>query len=131
RHITAIDNEPQGTVLHVEDFFGHEQYGIPTNRPLSEDYHTGDEILINDGSHDARAKVLAADDEKRTVLVTRVEPPKEGWKLSYAGPLPKKENPNAPGLFPPSGCYLLKFKPHGTPGYYWKRLDHEWDLQVK
>jgi hypothetical protein len=131
RRITAIDADPQGRLLHVEDFFGHQQYGIASGRPLSDDYHAGDEVLIADGVHDARARVLAADGRRRTVLVTAFDAPAGGWKLAYAAPLPAKENPDAPGLFPPGGCYLHKFRPAGTPAYYWGRLDHEWDLAVK
>src|SRR5207248_1033577 len=87
--------------------------------------------LIADGVNHARAKVIAADDKERSVLVSRINSPAGGWKIAYAGPLPKKENPDAPGLFPPGGCYLRKFRPCGTPAYYWGRLDREWDLSVK
>lgn len=128
RRIVAIEPHDRATLLKVEDFFGHEQYGIESNRPLSPDYHEGDEVLIADGVSDARAKVLEVDDTNRTVLVTKVEAPKDGWQIEYQGPLPTKEDPDAPGLFPPGGCYLRKFAPHGTPCYYWGRLDKEWDL---
>lgn len=128
RRISAIEQRGQTTLLHVEDFFGHEQYGIQSGRPVSEDYHPGDEVLIADGLHHARAEVLATDDRQGTVLVSSIETPDGGWKIDYDGPLPERENPNAPGLFPPGGCYLRKFKPHGTACYYWGRLDKEWDL---
>ena len=59
--------------------------------------------------------VVRADDRERTVLVSGLTTPPGGWKLAYAGPLPTKEDPNAPGLFPPGGCYLRKFRPCGTP----------------
>lgn len=136
RRITAIDKQGDdkrgdGSVLRVEDFFGHGQYGIPSNRPLSADYHPGDEVLIADGVNHSRAKVVKADDQKREVLVTGLAMPSGGWKLDYAAPLPTKEDPNAPGLFPLGGCYLRKFSPSGTPVYYWGRLDKEWDLDVK
>jgi hypothetical protein len=131
RRITAIDDDARGQRLHVEDFFGHEQYGIASGRPVSADYHSGDEVLIADGVHHARAKVLAAEDGHQTVLVSHFDPPKGGWKLKYAAPLPTKEDPNAPGLFPAGGCYLRKFRPCGTPAYYWGRLDREWDLAVR
>jgi len=128
RHITSIDAQANHTILHLEDFFGHEQYAIPSNRPLSDDYHAGDEVLIADGVHDARAKVLSADDIAHTVTLDSLPTPTGGWKLDYAAPLPTHEDPDAPGLFPRSGTYLRKFKPHGTPCYYWGRLDKEWDL---
>jgi hypothetical protein len=131
RRITSIESAAQGTTLRVEDFLGHEQYGISSDRPICGDYHPGDEVLIADGLHDARARVLVVNDRKRTVLVTRVDPPSGGWKLDYVAALPSKEDPNAPGLFPPGGCYLRKYQPCGTPAYYWGRLDHEWDLAVK
>jgi hypothetical protein len=128
RRIVTIDKKPEGSLLHVEDFFGHQQYGIASDRPVSEDYHPGDEVLVADGLHDARAKVVAVDDRERTVLVTGLDTPAGGWKLEYAAALPATEDPNAPGLFAPGGCYLRKFRPSGTPVYYWGRLDREWDL---
>src|SRR5262249_23172606 len=54
--------------------------------------------------------------------------PTGGWKVAYDGKLPDREDPDAPGLFPPGGCYLIKSRPHGTPCYYWGRLDKEFDL---
>ncbi|HWE37049.1 MAG TPA: hypothetical protein VG406_10820 [Isosphaeraceae bacterium] len=126
RRIAAIEPRAGKVVLRVEGVFGHEQYGIPAGRPLADDYHPGDEVLIADGVHDARAKVLATEDG--TVTVTPFASPHGGWKIAYEGPLPSKEDPDAPGLFPPGGCYLRKFAPHGTACYYWGRLDKEWDL---
>lgn len=131
RRITAIDRQAATVVLHVEDFFGHEQYGIPSNRPLSGDYHPGDEILVADLTHDARAKVLAVDDAAKSVQVTSFATPTGGWGLEYWRPLPKSEDPRAPGLFPPGGTYLRKFAPCGRPVYYWGRVHKEWDLAVR
>ena len=131
RRITSIRERPDGLLLHVEDFFGHGQYGIPAGRPVSEDYRAGDEVLIADGTHDARVRVLRADDRARTVLVTRTAAPPGGWLLDYAAPLPSHEDPSAPGLFPWGGCYLRKFSPSGTPCYYWGRIDREWDVAHK
>jgi hypothetical protein len=128
RRIAAIESGEGGLVLRVEDVFGHEQYGIPAGRPVGEDYHPGDEVLIADGVHDARTKVLAADSAAGTVTVGAVATPAGGWKVAYEGPLPEREDPDAPGLFPPGGCYLRKYAPHGTACYYWGRLDKEWDL---
>lgn len=128
RRITAVEKHDKGVLLRVEDFFGHQQYGIPSNRPLSGDYHVGDEVLVADSASDARSKVLAVDDQARTVLIGSIATPEGGWKIAYQGALPTKEDPDAPGLFAPGGCYLRKFSPHGTPCYYWGRLDKEWDL---
>lgn len=131
RRIVAAEKRDKGMLLRVEDFFGHEQYGIASDRPLAGDYRPGDEVLIADGVGHARAKVLAIVDDspkEKSLLVTQFEEPTGGWKTAYAGPLPQKENPDAPGLFPPGGCYLRKFRPAGTPHYYWGRLDREWDI---
>jgi hypothetical protein len=131
RRIAAIEPQEGGVLLRVEDVYGHEQYGIPDGRPVGEDFRTGDEVLIADGIHDARTKVLATDSKIGTVTVASLATPSVGWNIAYAGPLPKHEDPDAPGLFPPGGCYLRKFNPHGTACYYWGRLDKEWDLACR
>ncbi len=128
RRITAMDEGEGHVTLHLEDFFGHEQYGIPAGRALTADYHPGDEVLIADGIHDARTTVIAADDATTTLRVNPFAAPEGGWRLDYEGPLPVREDPGTPGLFPPGGCYLLKFRPFGTPRYFWGRLDKEFDL---
>ncbi len=131
RRITATEKHADGILLRVEDFFGHAQYGIASGRPLADDYHPGDEILIADGVNHARAKVVAVVDdakESRSLLVTSFTEPSGGWKIAYARPLPKEEDSHAPGLFPPGGCYLRKLRPAGTPHYYWGRVDKEWDI---
>ena len=92
------------------------------------DYQPRDEVLIADGISDARVTVLGVDDDTRIVRVTSLKASERGWKLEYSAPLPTKENSDSPGLFPPGGCFLKKFRPVGTPVYYWGRLDHEWDI---
>jgi hypothetical protein len=129
RRIATIQPVKGAVVLHLEDLFGHEQYGIAGGRPADGDYHPGEEVLVADGIHDARTKVLAA--AAGTVTVTSFVTPAEGWRVPYEGPLPAKEDPDAPGRFPPGGCYLRKFAHAGTPCYYWGRLDKEWDLAVR
>jgi hypothetical protein len=131
RRIAAIEMREGGVVLRVEDVFGNQQYGIPAGRPVGEDYHPGDEVLIADGVHDARTKVVAADSAAGTVTVAPFATHPGGWKIAYEGPLPEKEDPDAPGLFPPGGCYLRKYSPHGIACYYWGRLDKEWDLEQR
>jgi hypothetical protein len=128
RRITKIASAKDSLVLHLEDFFGHEQYGIASDRSVRQDYHAGDEVMVADGEHDARTKVLSADDGSRTVTVAPFASPERVWKIAYEGSLPTKEDPDAPGRFPPGGCYLRKFAPSGTACYYWGRLDKEWDL---
>ena len=128
RRIRRMIPEPDAVRLEVEDFFGHELYGIESGRPVSTDYHPGDEVLIADGVSDARAIVQSTDDHTSEVVVSPFPTPAAGWKIDYAGPLPTREDPDAPGLFPPGGCYLRKFRPPGTPCYYWGRLDAEFDI---
>lgn len=128
RRVAAIETRDGRLVLRVEDVFGHAQYGVPSGRPVGADFQPGDEVLIADGVHDARTQVVAADSGAGTVTVDAVAAPPGGWKIAYEGPLPAKEDPDAPGLFPPGGCYLRKHAPHGTACYYWGRLDKEWDL---
>ncbi|HKI17634.1 MAG TPA: hypothetical protein VKA15_07125, partial [Isosphaeraceae bacterium] len=128
RRISAMKIQESGIVLSVEDVFGYRQYGIPAGRAVSEDFHPGDLVLIADGVSDARTKVVAASDAAGTVTVAPFAAPPGGWKIAYEGPLPEREDPDGPGLFPPGGCYLRKYAPHGTACYYWGRLDKEWDL---
>ncbi len=106
RRIAAMEQRHEGVVLRVEDVFGHQQYGIPAGRSVADDYHPGDEVFIADGVHDARTKVLGVDGAAGTVMVAPVASPAGGWKIAYEGPLPEREDPDAPGLFPPGGCYL-------------------------
>ena len=128
RRIAAIESHDGAALLRVEDVFGGSQYGIEPGRPISGDYHPGDEVLIADGIADATARVIAVDDALGTVHVSPIKTPPGGWKVAYEGPLPTAEDPDRPGLFAPGGCYLRKLRPHGTPCYYWGRLDKEWDL---
>ena len=131
RRITAMLPTDNGILLQVEDFFGHEQYGIESDRPLSNDYKPGDEVLIADGVNDGRTKVsnIVEDSaEGRSLIVTPFDTPKDGWKIEYSRPLPTEQDPNAPGWFPYGGCYLRKFRPVGTPHFYWGRIDKEWDI---
>jgi hypothetical protein len=130
RRVAALEAKGDEVVLKLEDVFGGDQYGVPAGRPPAGDFHPGDEVLIADGVHDARARVVSVDDAARTVTVTAFPTPQGGWKLAHEGPLPTREDPDAPGLFPLGGCYLRKFNPVGTPVYYWGRLDKEWDLAV-
>ena len=110
RRIAAIEPRQGSVVLRVEDVFGHEQYGIPAGRPVGEDYHPGDEVLIADGIHDARTKVLAADRAAGTVTVAAVRDARPAAGRSPTTDRSRSERiPTRPGLFAPGGCYLRKF----------------------
>ncbi len=111
RRIAAIESHEKNVVLRVEDFFGHKQYGIAVGRPVSEDFHPGDEVLIADGVHDARTKVIAADSAGGTVTVApfRHALP-AGGKSPTSGRCPNEKTRMGQAPFPPGGCYLRKFK---------------------
>jgi len=128
RRIAAMETVGSNVRLSVGDFFGHEQYGIPSTRTLSPDYHPGDVVLIADGVNDALTTVVSVDDTARTVLLKNFPTPADGWKIAYSGTLPTQEDSRTPGMFPPGGCYLRKFNPPGTPHYYWGRVDKEEDI---
>ena len=128
RRIDVMTTGASATVLHLTDFFGHEQYGIASGRALSLDYHVGDRVLIADGFNSAQTTVTAVNDAAWQVTVNNFATPADGWKIAYTGALPTQEDPKAPGLFPFGGCYLRKFSPTGTPRYYWGRIDKEEDL---
>ena len=131
RRIISMEGHEENVLLRVEDFFGHQQYGIESNRPLDADYRPQDQVLIADGVHSATTRVLRViDDEKnpRGLLLEPFPTPEGGWNIDYRSELSEKENPSAPGLFPSGGCYLYKFKPVGDLHYYWGRLDQEWDI---
>lgn len=131
RRITAVETQADGVLLRLEDFYGCQQYGVPPNRPLSEDYKPGYEVLVADGVSDARSRVLKVDDREKTVLLAPFPQPPSGWLLDYQAPPPNREDPDAPGLFAAGGTHLRRFDPPGTPVYYWGRLDKEWDLAHK
>lgn len=128
RHVREMRPDGGRVRLVVEDFFGHEQYGIEPNRSLAGDYRAGDEVVIFDVARSARTRVLDVDTANSTLWVMPFEPPPGDWKLAYAPASPTKPEPHTPGLFAAEGCYVCKFSPPGTPAYYWDRLDQEYDL---
>ena len=128
RRIAAITPADQGWLLKVGDFRGHEQYGIPSDRPLREDFQPGFEVLIADGKNFVRPRVITVDEAARTVLVDRFEMPKGGFLIDDPAKGERQPLPGTVGLFPDGGCYLRRFAPAGTPHYYWGRLDQEWDI---
>lgn len=131
RRIVRIEEAGSSRLLHLEDFVGHQQYGIAANRPLKGDYAAGEEVLVADGVNHITAtvqEIFRDDGQTRILRVSGFEDPAGGWKLDYSAPLPEEELAFAPGLFAVGGCYLRKFRPAGTPRYYWGRVDREWDL---
>ena len=127
RVIVAMADEPGATVLTLDDLPEGPLYGIEPKRPLSADYHAGDEVLIADTARSERGIVLSADDAARRVRVKPLARKASEWKVTPKLHFPK-DNPATPDNFPHPGAYLRKFRPSGTPVYYWKRMEHEWDL---
>jgi hypothetical protein len=130
REISSITDKENNTVLTICDFYGHEQYGIKSNRPPSEDYHRDDVVLIADRRKSETATVLEVDDKNKTVTVSKLKTPAESWKLDYSGSIPK-DNPITAGNFSMPRCYLRKFKPSGTLVYFWDRVHEEFDILCK
>lgn len=128
RRVRQMEFHDERVGLVVEDFWGHEQYGIEANRPLDGDYRSGDRVLIYDGEHAAEARVVHVDAAAATLWVAPFDPPPGAWKLAYSAALPLPPEPHRPGLFGAGGCYVCKASPPGTPAYYWGRLDQEYDL---
>ncbi len=67
------------------------------------------------------------DERARVVKLDRLLTPPSSWILDYAGSHPP-DNPDTPDNFTLPLCYLRKLDPAGTPVYYWRRLDDEWDI---
>jgi hypothetical protein len=128
RRVRRMQVEGDRVGLLLEDFFGHEQYGIQSHRPLAPDYHVGDEVLIYDPQRTARTRVVEVDDAARTLWVAAFQPPPTAWDLAYTQPPATEAHPHTPGLFASGGCHVCKFSPPGTAAYYWERLDQEYDL---
>lgn len=131
RRIASMERDDDSVLLRVEDFPGHELYGIEAGRPLAGDYHPGDKILIADGRSSVVSEVISADDTAGTVRVQGFGDPKPGWIMELARHPQENAIRDVPGSFAWSGCYLRKFDPVGTPCYYWERLDRHWDKAVK
>ncbi|MBP7148977.1 MAG: hypothetical protein KBD01_15710 [Acidobacteria bacterium] len=129
RRITGMRDIGGITVLTVTDLLEGPLYGIPPGRTLSLDYHAGDQVLVCDRYKSEVATVQSVDDLGRRVNVNLLVNPAESWVLDYSGSRPG-DNPNTPDNFSyPLGA-LRKFRPAGTPVYYWARLDDEWDQHV-
>lgn len=127
RQIVAIENKGPRTELTVVDLEEAPLYGIPPNRPLSDDYHAGDIVALADREKYELAVVQSVDDNKGVVKLDPITTPPELWILDYEGSHPS-DNPETPDNFTLPLCYLYKMDPVGTPVYYWGRIDDEWDI---
>jgi glycosyl hydrolase family 39 (putative alpha-L-iduronidase) len=127
RLITGLADAADATVLTLADLPEGPLYGIEPNRALGVDYQAGDEVLVADTTHSERGVVLSIDEALRRVRVKPLERKAAGWKVVPTPHFPP-DDPATPDNFPYPGAYLRKFKPCGTPVYYWARMDHEWDL---
>ncbi len=129
RRITQMQDGGSRTVLTVADMLEAPLYNIAPNRPLSPDYHAGDQVLVCDRNKCETATVQSVSDALRQVNVSRLATPPGSWTLNWAGSTPL-DNPATPDNFSLPLGSLRKLAPAGTPRYYWKRLDDEWDRHV-
>ncbi len=125
RRVIGVQNVSGSTALQVTDIEEGPLYGIAPNRPLSGDFHPGDIVTIGDRKKYETTVVRSVDDVQSVVFVDPLSTTQ--WDLDYAGSHPA-DNPDTPDNFTLPLCYLRKFAPHGTPVYYWGRLDDEWDI---
>ena len=129
RRITQIRDLDASTILTLTDLLEGPLYGIPPNRPVSADYHVGDRVLVCDRDKSEAATVTGVNDVSKQVIVNRLTNAAETWTLDWSGSRPG-DDPATPDNFSyPLGA-LRKLSPAGTPRYYWKRLNDEWDQHV-
>lgn len=129
RRITSMANSLNTTVLNLTDTIEHALYGIPDNRPLSDDFHAGDQALICDATQCENRTVRSVSDASRQIHVDKLKTPLSQFQLK-PDHVPPADDPRTPDNFSHPVGALRKFSPVGTPVFYWKRLDHELDLHV-
>ncbi|MEW6741513.1 MAG: hypothetical protein AB1486_02040 [Planctomycetota bacterium] len=127
RRVIRVRHVGGTTQLTVTDLEEGPLFGIPPHRAPSTDFHAGDRVTVADREKYEVAEVLEVDDASNTVTVTLLQKPPEAWELDYPGSRPP-DNPEVPDNFTLPLCYLRKLAPPGTPTYYWRRLDDEWDI---
>jgi hypothetical protein len=127
RRLTNVRNYGTATILSVADLEEAPLYGIPPNRPPSGDYRAGDRVLVCDRFKCEETTVTGVSDVNRQVWVTQLTNPPESWSLDGGSP---GDDPATPDHFSYPPGALRKLSPAGTPVYYWRRLDDEWDQHV-
>nr|MCU0224915.1 hypothetical protein [Acidobacteriota bacterium] len=129
RRILSMSNTATTTVLNLADTIEHALYGVADNRPLSADYHSGDQVLVCDATQCEQRVVQSVSDASRQVQVNKLQTPLSRFNLK-PDHAPPADNPRTPDNFPHPVGALRKFSPVGTPVYYWTRLDDELDQHV-
>ncbi len=130
RIVAMVHNTPTNTtVLTLTDTIEHALYGVPDDRPLADDYHVGDRVLVCDATQCEQRTVRSVSDADRKIHVDRLQTPLYKWNLK-ADHVPPADDPRTPDNFPHPVGTLRKFEPVGTPVYYWTRLDDELDQHV-
>jgi hypothetical protein len=129
RRILEFRDFASATELTLTDLEERALYGIPPGRPLSEDYHVDDLVLVCDATQSEVRRVLAVDDAANTVRVEKLETPAASWSTGDPSSAPQ-DDPDTPDHFTHPLAALRKYSPVGTPVYYWERLDDELDQHV-
>ena len=129
RRILQFTDLTSATDLTLTDLAEGPLYGIPANRPLSQDFHVDDMVLVCDASKSEVRKVLAVDDAGKKVRVEKLAIPASQWTPGDPAGSPA-DDPTTPDNFTYPLAALRKRSPSGTPVYYWRRLDDELDQHV-
>lgn len=129
RRILSMSNTATTTVLNLTDTIEHALYGVADNRPLSADYHSGDQVLVCDATQCEQRVVQSVSDASRQVQVNKLQTPLSHFDLK-PDHVPPADNPRTPDNFPHPVGALRKYSPAGSPVYYWTRLDDELDQHV-
>jgi hypothetical protein len=143
RRIRLIRNEEDATLLTVENIDEAPLYctleelaeveggppcGVMTNRPLDADFLPGQVVSVGDGEKFEIVNVMSVDNATNTVEVTKLT--NTAWVLGeeLEHNHVDDDDPDTPDHFSKPETYLRKYNPVGTPVYYWKRVDDEWDI---
>jgi hypothetical protein len=129
RRIVAMADQGASTILTLTDLVEGPLFGIGPGRALSLDYKKGDLVLVCDRYKSEVGTVQQINDAANTIKVSGLVSPAGSWVLNYPEAW-RADNPTTPDNFTlPLGA-LRKYRPSGTPVYYWTRTDDELDQHV-
>ena len=131
RRVNSIADDllPNTTALTTVDFFGHEQYGIPSGRWIGDDYHAGDYVVIADRYQTSLSQIFTVD-AYGIIWLHKLDHAANTWSLTADYQEHTPFDAGVPGNFPEGGTYIYRYTPAGTPMYYWGRLDEAGDRAI-